>query len=183
MSVRSVRDIRAPSLVVYKPKSPTNPPPCTTAKIPILALTHSCQLASIFRRANWLRMVGTCGLLCYDPERTRDRQYLRRFNAGAARPCKCKGAVPKCRGYLLSEVRRVQAGVGTCRSLSPPPHGLLRTRSDYLGRLRAAEFVDCSPQTIDKFIHTGRLRAFRIGRKVVVRQDELLRLVERSEIL
>jgi excisionase family DNA binding protein len=53
----------------------------------------------------------------------------------------------------------------------------------FLGRIRAAEFLDCSPQTIDKFIHTGRLRAFRIGRKVIVRQDELLQLVERSEIL
>jgi excisionase family DNA binding protein len=54
--------------------------------------------------------------------------------------------------------------------------------SGFLGRTRAAEFVDCSPQTIDKFIRTGRLRAFRVGRRVVVRQDELLQLVEANEI-
>ena len=55
-------------------------------------------------------------------------------------------------------------------------------KSQFVGRIRAAEIVDCSPQTIDKFIRTGRLRAFRVGRKVVVRQDELLRLVEANEI-
>lgn len=55
-------------------------------------------------------------------------------------------------------------------------------KCQFLGRIRAAELLDVSPQTIDKFIRTGRLRAFRIGRKVVVRQDELLRLVEGNEI-
>lgn len=55
--------------------------------------------------------------------------------------------------------------------------------SAFVGRIHAAEIVDVSPQTIDKFIRTGRLRAFRIGRKVVVRQGELLRLVENNEII
>jgi excisionase family DNA binding protein len=52
----------------------------------------------------------------------------------------------------------------------------------FVGRIRAAQLLDCSPQTIDKFIRTGKLRGFRIGRKVVVRQDELLRLAEGSPL-
>jgi excisionase family DNA binding protein len=52
----------------------------------------------------------------------------------------------------------------------------------YVGRIPAASLLDVNPQTIDKFIRLGQLRAFRIGRKVVVRQDELLRLVEANEI-
>ena len=54
--------------------------------------------------------------------------------------------------------------------------------SQFLGRTRAAEFLDVSPQTVDKLIHRGQLRAFRIGRRVVVRRDELLQLVEANEI-
>jgi excisionase family DNA binding protein len=52
----------------------------------------------------------------------------------------------------------------------------------FVGRIRAAELLDCSPQLIDKFIRLGRLRAFRLGRKVVVRHDELCKLVEANEI-
>ena len=52
----------------------------------------------------------------------------------------------------------------------------------FVGRIRAAQLLDCSPQTIDKFIRTGKLRGFRIGRKVVVRQDELLQLAEGSPL-
>jgi excisionase family DNA binding protein len=54
--------------------------------------------------------------------------------------------------------------------------------TQFVGRIRAAAILDVNPQTIDKFIRRGQLRAFRIGRKVVVRQDELLRLVEANEI-
>jgi excisionase family DNA binding protein len=52
----------------------------------------------------------------------------------------------------------------------------------FLSRTHAAELLDVSPQLIDKFVLLGRLRAFRLGRKVVVRKDELLRLVEAGEV-
>jgi len=42
--------------------------------------------------------------------------------------------------------------------------------------------LDISSQTIDKLIRRGDLKAFRVGRKVVVRRDELLRMVEANEI-
>jgi excisionase family DNA binding protein len=51
-----------------------------------------------------------------------------------------------------------------------------------MGRVNAAAAIDANPQTIDKLIRLGHLRAFRIGRKVVVRKDELLRFVEAHEI-
>jgi len=53
----------------------------------------------------------------------------------------------------------------------------------YVGRIRAAELVGVSPQLIDRFIGRGSLRAFRLGRKVVVKRAELLQLVERNEML
>jgi excisionase family DNA binding protein len=56
------------------------------------------------------------------------------------------------------------------------------SNAQFVGRIRAAQLLDVSPQTIDKFIRSGRLRAYRIGRKVIVRKDELLRLVEANEI-
>lgn len=56
------------------------------------------------------------------------------------------------------------------------------SQPQFVGRIRAAELLDCSPQLIDKFIRLGRLRAFHLGRKVVVRHDELYKLVEANEI-
>lgn len=54
--------------------------------------------------------------------------------------------------------------------------------TQFVGRIRAAALLDVNPQTVDKYIRRGQLRAFHIGRKVVVRRDELLRLVEANEI-
>ena len=51
-----------------------------------------------------------------------------------------------------------------------------------MGRIRAAELADVNPQTIDKLIRRGQLRAYRLGRRVLVRKAELLRLVEANEI-
>lgn len=48
----------------------------------------------------------------------------------------------------------------------------------FISRVRAAEMLDCSVQLIDKLIHENKLRGFRVGRKVIVRQDELLHLLE-----
>jgi excisionase family DNA binding protein len=52
----------------------------------------------------------------------------------------------------------------------------------FVGRIGAAAMLDVDPQTIDKIIRRGQLRAFRVGRRVVVRRDELMRLVEANEI-
>lgn len=70
-----------------------------------------------------------------------------------------------------------QASISSLGALVPR-----RDEIHFVGRIRAAALLDVNPQTIDKFIRRGQLRAFRIGRKVVVRQDELFRLVEGGEI-
>jgi excisionase family DNA binding protein len=57
-----------------------------------------------------------------------------------------------------------------------------RHGEQFVSRIRAAELLDCSPQTIDKLIRQGAIKAFRVGRKVIVRRADLLRLVEASEI-
>lgn len=49
--------------------------------------------------------------LFYDPD-TRGPDLLRRFNAGAVEPTNAR-VLLEVRGYLLSEVKRVQAGVGS----------------------------------------------------------------------
>ena len=51
-----------------------------------------------------------------------------------------------------------------------------------LGRVRAAELLDCSPQLIDKLIRKGTLRAFRVGKKVLLREDDLRRMLEEAEV-
>lgn len=48
----------------------------------------------------------------------------------------------------------------------------------FVGRLRAAEMLDCSVQLIDKFIRLKKLTAYRVGRRVVVRWADCLRLLE-----
>ena len=52
--------------------------------------------------------------------------------------------------------------------------------AQFVGRIRGAQLPDVSLQGIDKLIRLGRLKAFRT--KVIVRLDELLRLVEGNEI-
>lgn len=52
----------------------------------------------------------------------------------------------------------------------------------FIGRLRAAEMLDCSVQLIDKFIRLKKLRAYHVGRKVVVRWADCLQIVEEGEI-
>jgi excisionase family DNA binding protein len=49
-------------------------------------------------------------------------------------------------------------------------------------RYRAAKIIDSSPQLLDKLIRQGKLRGYRVGRKVLVREDELLALVAEGEI-
>lgn len=52
----------------------------------------------------------------------------------------------------------------------------------FIGRIRAAAYLDVNVQTLDRLIREGRLRAFCVGRRVVVLRDELVRLMQSSEI-
>ena len=52
----------------------------------------------------------------------------------------------------------------------------------FLSRIHAAQLLDVSPQLIDKFVLLGQLRAFRLGRKIVIRKADLLKLVEAGEV-
>lgn len=61
------------------------------------------------------------------------------------------------------------------------PKSKLPTDSQYLSRTHAAEWLDCSPQLIDKKIKLKQLTSYKFGRKTLVRKDELLRLVEAGE--
>jgi excisionase family DNA binding protein len=51
-------------------------------------------------------------------------------------------------------------------------------KSPFVSRVHAAEMLDCSVQLIDKFIKCGTLKAYRLGRKVILRREDLLRLLE-----
>jgi excisionase family DNA binding protein len=62
------------------------------------------------------------------------------------------------------------------------PENRLPDKLQFVGRIRAAESIDCSPQFIDKLIRQKKLTAYHVGRKVVVRWSELLRLIEENEI-
>lgn len=48
----------------------------------------------------------------------------------------------------------------------------------YISRINAAAYLDCSVQLIDKWIRQGKLEPHYAGRKVILRRDELQRLVE-----
>jgi excisionase family DNA binding protein len=54
--------------------------------------------------------------------------------------------------------------------------------SQFIGRISAARMLDCSPQLIDKMIRANTLRAFRFGRKILLRRDELLSVLQPVEI-
>jgi excisionase family DNA binding protein len=49
----------------------------------------------------------------------------------------------------------------------------------YFGRDTAADFLEVSARTIDDAIRAGELEAFRVGRRVLIRRDVLIRFAER----
>lgn len=49
----------------------------------------------------------------------------------------------------------------------------------YFGRDSAAEFLEVSTRVIDDAIRAGELEAFRIGRRVLIRKDALIKFAER----
>jgi len=50
----------------------------------------------------------------------------------------------------------------------------------FVGRNTAAELLDVSTRTIDDAIRAGDLEAFRVGRRVLIRKDALIRFAERA---
>lgn len=52
----------------------------------------------------------------------------------------------------------------------------------YLTLAQAAESVSTPAETIRYWVHVGKLRAFKPGRQVLIREDDLAALVEASEV-
>ncbi len=48
----------------------------------------------------------------------------------------------------------------------------------YISRKNAARYLDCSDQLIDKYVRTGRLRPFHLGRKLILLRSQVEALVE-----
>ena len=48
----------------------------------------------------------------------------------------------------------------------------------YFGRLRAAELLDVSYKTLDNYIRQGAINTRKVGRRVLISREELLRFVE-----
>lgn len=48
----------------------------------------------------------------------------------------------------------------------------------FLSRNRAAWLIDCSTRSIDDAIRSGELASFRLGRKVLIRRQDLIQFVE-----
>lgn len=60
-------------------------------------------------------------------------------------------------------------------TVSMPP----TTERLFVGRITAAHLLDVSTRTIDDAIRAGELAACRIGRRVLIRRDSLIRFAER----
>jgi hypothetical protein len=50
--------------------------------------------------------------------------------------------------------------------------------SEFLSRVHAAYEFDCTVQLLDKQVRQGKLKVFRLGRKILFRREDLLRLAE-----
>jgi excisionase family DNA binding protein len=51
----------------------------------------------------------------------------------------------------------------------------------FVGRERAAELIDVSTRTIDDAIRAGELEAHRLGRRVLIPRDALIRFVQGAD--
>lgn len=52
----------------------------------------------------------------------------------------------------------------------------------YVGRETAAELLEVSTRTIDDAIRSGELEAYRVGRRVLIKRDALVRFAERVTV-
>ena len=52
----------------------------------------------------------------------------------------------------------------------------------FVSRDRAAQLLDLSTRTVDDAIRAGNLAAFRVGRRVLIRKDDLIQFAERQAV-
>jgi excisionase family DNA binding protein len=52
----------------------------------------------------------------------------------------------------------------------------------FVGRDTAAELLDVSTRTIDDAIRAGELQAHRVGRRVLIRREDLIQFAERVPV-
>jgi excisionase family DNA binding protein len=53
----------------------------------------------------------------------------------------------------------------------------------FVGRYTAAQMLEVSTRVIDDAIKNGSLSAFRIGRRVLIRREDLLAFAQRESVL
>lgn len=49
----------------------------------------------------------------------------------------------------------------------------MKTKHDYSTRIGAANILNCSTKTIDRLIKDGRIKGFKLGRKVLIYSETL----------
>jgi excisionase family DNA binding protein len=52
----------------------------------------------------------------------------------------------------------------------------------FITRKRAAEIAACDVQSIDKMIRNGNVPAYRVGRKVILKLDDLLFALQQNRV-
>jgi excisionase family DNA binding protein len=53
--------------------------------------------------------------------------------------------------------------------------------NDFLSRKQAAKLLVCSDQLISKLIKSKKLRAFKLGRKVIIRRSDLIAVLKECQ--
>jgi len=54
--------------------------------------------------------------------------------------------------------------------------------AEYVGRLQAAALLGVNVQTIDAWIRSAKLRAYKPARRVLIKRAELVSLVEHAQV-
>jgi excisionase family DNA binding protein len=62
------------------------------------------------------------------------------------------------------------------------PQKVSQTNPQFISRVHAAKMLDCNVQLVDRLVKEGRLPVVRLGRKILIRQEVLLQLLESGEL-
>jgi len=52
----------------------------------------------------------------------------------------------------------------------------------FVSRDRAAQLLDLSTRTVDDAIRAGQLAAYKVGRRVLIKRDDLIQFAERQAV-
>ena len=52
----------------------------------------------------------------------------------------------------------------------------------FVSRDRAAQLLDLSTRTVDDAIRAGQLEAYKVGRRVLIKRDDLIQFAERQAV-